>query len=88
MKYLGLPLAIKRLKRIHFQPLEDKVATKLIPWMGKHVTMASHSALVKSVLTSIVIYYVTVLNIPVGVLFWEQEESSFLGSLLDKWIKT
>jgi hypothetical protein len=31
MKYLGLPLSVTRLKRIHFQPLEDKVAAKLIP---------------------------------------------------------
>ena len=31
MKYLGLPLSVHRLKRIHFQPLEDKVAAKLVP---------------------------------------------------------
>jgi hypothetical protein len=68
MKYLGLPLAIKRLKRVHFQPLEDKFATKLVPWIGNHVTMAGRSALVKSVLTSIVIYYLAVLNILVEVL--------------------
>jgi hypothetical protein len=68
VKYLGLPFAIKRLKRVHFQPLKDKVATKLVPWIGKHVIMASRSALIKSVLMSIVIYYVTVLNISVEVL--------------------
>ena len=27
MKYLGLPLSVKRLKRIHYQPVEDKVAS-------------------------------------------------------------
>jgi hypothetical protein len=68
MKYLGLPLSITRLKRIHFQPLEDKVAAKLVPWLGKHVTMAGRATLVKSVLTSIVIYYITVLNVPIEVL--------------------
>jgi hypothetical protein len=68
MKYFGLPLSVKRLKRIHFQPLEDKVAGKLVPWIGKHVTMAGRSALVKSVLTSIVIYYITMLNILVEIL--------------------
>jgi hypothetical protein len=40
IKYFGLPLSVKRLKRIHFQPLEDKVARKLVPWIGKNVTMA------------------------------------------------
>jgi hypothetical protein len=51
-----------------YKPLEDKVATKLVPWIGKHVTMVGCSSLVKLVLTSIVIYYITVLNIPVEVL--------------------
>jgi hypothetical protein len=68
MKYLGLPLSVTRLKRIHFQPLEDKVAAKLIPWIGKHTTMAGRATLVKSVLTSIAIYYITVLNVPIEVL--------------------
>jgi hypothetical protein len=68
MKYLGLPLLVKRLKRIHFQPLEDKVAPKLMPWIGNHVTMAGRSSLIKLVLTSIAIYFITVLNIPVEAL--------------------
>jgi hypothetical protein len=33
VKYLGLPLAVKRLKKSHFQYLEDKEAKKLAPWM-------------------------------------------------------
>jgi hypothetical protein len=67
MKYLGLPLSVSRLKRIHFQPLEDKVAGKLVPWIGKHVIMAGRSSIIKSVLTSIAIYYITILNVPVEV---------------------
>lgn len=31
MRYLGLPLSVKRLKSIHFQDLLDKVAGKLPP---------------------------------------------------------
>uniref|UniRef100_A0ACD6AK31 Uncharacterized protein n=1 Tax=Avena sativa TaxID=4498 RepID=A0ACD6AK31_AVESA len=68
MKYLGLPLSVSRLKRIHFQPLEDKVAAKLVPWVGKHVTMAGRSCLVKSVLTSVVTYFIAVLDVPIEVL--------------------
>lgn len=37
MRYLGLPLSVKCLKRIHFQHLEDKIAGKLPPWQGRHV---------------------------------------------------
>jgi hypothetical protein len=59
---------VHSLRRIHFQYLEDKVAGKLIPWVGKLATMAGHSVLIKSVLTSIVIYFITVLEIPKEVL--------------------
>jgi hypothetical protein len=44
MEYLGLPLSVLRLKTIHnFQPLEDKVANQLVPWIGKHATIAGHA---------------------------------------------
>jgi hypothetical protein len=35
IKYLGLPLSVWKLKRIDFQPLEDKMAGKLVTWDGK-----------------------------------------------------
>jgi hypothetical protein len=59
MTYLSLPLSVRRQKRIHFQPLEDKVDAKLVQWIGKHVTMAGWSTLVKAVLTSVVVYFIT-----------------------------
>jgi hypothetical protein len=68
MRYLGLPLSLTRLKRVHLQYLEDKVAGKLVPWLGKHTSMAGRNILVKAVLTSVVIYFITVLEIPMEVL--------------------
>lgn len=68
MRYLGLPLSVKNLKRIHYQPLEDKIAAQLAPWMGKHVASPGRVVLVKSVLTAIAIYYMTALNLPVEVM--------------------
>ena len=65
MRYLGLPLAVKRLKRIHFQYLEDKIAGKLPPWQGRLVASAGRVVLVKAVLTAIAIYHLTLLDIPV-----------------------
>jgi hypothetical protein len=44
-KYLLLPLSVTRLNRIHFQPLEDKMAAKLLLWIGKHVTKAIRATL-------------------------------------------
>jgi hypothetical protein len=37
MKYIGLPLSVTRLKKIHFQPLEDKVSANLVvDWEACH----------------------------------------------------
>jgi hypothetical protein len=87
MKYLGLPLSVLHLKRIHhFQPLEDKVADKLVPWISKHATMAGHVTLVKAVLTSMVIYYIPVLEIPVEVLM--KIDSTRRAFLWAAWIRS
>ena len=67
MKYLGLPLSVKRLKRIHYQPIEDKVASQHTPWVGRHIASADRAVLVKSVLSAIAINYMTVLQLPVEV---------------------
>jgi hypothetical protein len=56
------------LKRIRLQPLEDMVAAKPVPCIGKHATMPVQTKLAKLVLTSIAIYYTTMLNFPVEVL--------------------
>ena len=85
MKYLGLPLSVTRLKRIHFQSLEDRVAARLRPWVGKHVTMAGRTVLVKSVLTSVVIYFITVLDVPVeSLLKIDSIRHAFLWAACDK----
>jgi hypothetical protein len=36
IKYLGLPLSVKRLKRVHFQYLEDKAVARIIPLNGRY----------------------------------------------------
>ena len=67
MRYLGLPLSFTRLKRIHFQFLEDKVVAKLPPWIARHVATPGRVVLVKAVLTAIAIYHITPLELPVEV---------------------
>ena len=68
MKYLGLPLSIRHLKAADFQFLEDKVAARLVPWDGQNITSIGRGALVKSVLTSQVIYHIIALKPPVSTL--------------------
>jgi mannosylglycoprotein endo-beta-mannosidase len=62
LKYLGLPLTPRRLKRIDFQPLVDKAASKLSAWNGRNLTQAGRVTLVKSVLSSQPIYLLTVIK--------------------------
>jgi hypothetical protein len=38
---------------------------ELVMWLGKHVTMAGRTTLVKSALTSIDIFFITIPNIPI-----------------------
>ena len=61
------------------------MAAKLVPWLGKHISVDGHAKLVKSVLTSIVIYYATVLNIPIEVLMKiDRIRRDFLWAACDK----
>jgi hypothetical protein len=65
LKYLGLPLGVRRLKRSHFQYLEDKVVARVARLHGRYFNIAGRRALVKSVLTSQAVYPLTALHVPV-----------------------
>jgi hypothetical protein len=52
IKYLGLPLSTKRLRKVDFQPQIDKAASKLSAWYGRNLTQAGRVSLTKSVLSS------------------------------------
>jgi hypothetical protein len=62
IKYLGLPLTPRRLKKIDFQPLVDKASGKLSTWNGRNLTQARRACLVKSVISSQPAYLLTVLK--------------------------
>ena len=64
IKYLGLPLMTRRLKHVDFQPLIDKITAKLCGWNGRNLNHAGRLTLVKSVLTSQAVYFLTALKVP------------------------
>lgn len=66
-KYLGLPLTCKILRRVDFQPLVGKVGGRLAGWQVKLLTPVGRTTLVKSVLMSIPVYFLTVLIAPKGI---------------------
>jgi hypothetical protein len=68
LKHLGLPLMLRHLKKLDFQPLMDKAAGKLSSWNGRNLTQAGRVCLTKSVLSSQSIYLLTVINPPKEVL--------------------
>jgi hypothetical protein len=65
MKYLGLPLGVKRLKRSYFQYIEDKAAAHLAPLHGRYFNIIGRKTLVNSILTSHAIYRLIALEVHV-----------------------
>jgi exonuclease III len=63
-KYLGLPLSSRRLRKVDFQPLFDKIASRLPGWIGKNLARTGRTMLAKSVLTATAIFYLTAINLP------------------------
>jgi hypothetical protein len=85
IRYLGLPLTVHRLKRADFQFIEDKLAAKLSTINGNNITMAGRLSLVKSVISSQLIYPLTALRLPIGLIEKaEKIEREFLWTGTDK----
>jgi hypothetical protein len=62
-RYLGLPLRLGRLKKEDEQLLIDKVAGKLPNWKGRLLNKADRLTLVNSVLSSTVLYHISVFKL-------------------------
>jgi hypothetical protein len=62
MRYLDLPLSIRQLNKVDFQPLIDSAKGKLSAWSGRNLTQAGSLSLTKSVLSSRSVYFLTVLR--------------------------
>jgi hypothetical protein len=85
IRYLGLPLSIHRHRSGEFQYIVDKMASKLPLGQGKYITTAGRVELIKSVITSQVIYPLTVLLVPKGILkAMTKLECAFVWAASDK----
>jgi len=63
-KYLGLPLSIKKLTRSQLQPIIDRVADQLPGWKADLLNRAGRAILVQHVLTAMLIYVASALDLP------------------------
>lgn len=56
IRYLGVPLSVKKLPKTSLQPLIDKVADRLPTWKGRLMNRSGRLALIKSTLSAIPIH--------------------------------
>lgn len=58
-KYLGLPLHIRKLRKIDVQPLLDKIGARLPGWKGRFLSTTGRETMVKTVRSAQPIYHLT-----------------------------
>jgi len=56
-KYLGLPLHVRKLRKIDVQPLIDKIGARIPGWKGRFLSSAGRETLVKTVLSAQHVYH-------------------------------
>ncbi|KAL0302122.1 UNVERIFIED_CONTAM: hypothetical protein Scaly_3043400 [Sesamum calycinum] len=79
IKYLGIPLTSSRLTLADCRPLIDKVDTRLAGWNHQHLSYAGRLQLIKSVLSTLHMYWASVFILPKGVLkMLERKMRTFL----------
>ncbi|XP_019418611.1 PREDICTED: uncharacterized protein LOC109329402 [Lupinus angustifolius] len=54
--YLGIPLFKGRPKKIHLQPIADKILAKLATWKGSTLSIMGRVELVRSIIQSMLVY--------------------------------
>ncbi|KAJ1688151.1 hypothetical protein LUZ63_019541 [Rhynchospora breviuscula] len=95
--YLGLPLSIRRPRKLHFKPLLDAFQRKLDSWQSKFLSLGGRLTLVKSVLTALPLHYMQVIKLPPWLIkhldgirrgfFWKGAGKCLGGHCLVNWAK-
>ena len=67
VRYLGLPLANRRLRVQDWQPVLEKVEARLGGWRARMISRGGRLVLVKAVLSAIPTYFMSVFRMPSGV---------------------
>ena len=65
--YLGLPIGGCHKKKEFWAGVIDRVKRRLSSWKGRLLSMAGRICLIKSVLSSIPLFYLSLFKMPVGV---------------------
>ena len=68
LTYLGCPIIRGRVKLIHFENLLNKFQSRLVGWYAKLLSIMGRVVLIQSVLSSIPVHLLSVLNLPKGII--------------------
>jgi hypothetical protein len=84
LKYLGIPVHYRTLRNAEWNPTENRFASKLGGWRSKLLSYGDRLVLINSVHTSLPMFMLSFLKIPVGVrkrldfyrsnFFWQSDE--------------
>jgi len=64
VKYLGLPLLTKRMTQSDYLPLVEKIRARITSWTNRFLSFAGRLQLIKSVLSSITNFWLSVFRLP------------------------
>jgi hypothetical protein len=78
MRYLGLPLSLKKLTRDQLQPIIDRIAGQLPGWKADLLTKPGRRILVQFVLTGMLIYLAMAIDLLTWCLKDRQDSAWFL----------
>jgi mannosylglycoprotein endo-beta-mannosidase len=67
IKYLGLPLGANTNRLSTWKPVLSTIRAKLSIWKGEFLSMAGRICLIKSILNSLPLYYMSVFTMPKGI---------------------
>lgn len=67
LKFLGLPLGANPGRKSTWKPVLDSVRARLSGWARKTLSFAGRLTLIKSVLSSLPVFYLSLFRMPEGV---------------------
>ncbi|XP_034926097.1 uncharacterized protein [Populus alba] len=66
-KYLGLPIGANSCRLLMWNPIIQNISSRLVAWKGKLLSIGGRLCLIKSVLSNLPIYFLSLFPMPVAV---------------------
>jgi hypothetical protein len=80
MKYLGVPIDIKKMCKSLWSPIVEKIESKLGSWQGRFLSLGDRLVLINSSLTNVPMYMLSMYKSPKCVLKkWIFLEKDYYG---------